>query len=386
MEEKPFDEKAVYALALLFENFWILRSDDPAAYQTIREREHVVKRYVSDKFGYDLMVHQHFAKLEKMPVDPKPWMGIQAFQEPLDYAIFCCGLAFAEQKSADEQFLLSDLADDIATMYPGAMPLDWTLFQHRKSLVRALKMLSELRILQVVDGDLEGYVRSEDTDVLYEITVYARYFMRSYPENLFQFRSIQSLLEKGWERHRTDERRKRVYRQLMLSPAVHRSSGDDADFAYIRQFRNRLREDFEEHTPFTLETYKNTAMLVSHDRPQRYTLFPGNKGIMDVLLHFAAVVRSKVEENEDMINEFGDVRLPMAEATQWVIETKEVYGDGWSKAYREAGQASLMTDITNTLIDWEMAKVDEDYGMVVLHSAFGRMYGVYPKDFEEEHQ
>src|SRR5690625_5400262 len=109
MGANRFDEKAQTGLRLLMEKFWVLRRQEPGLYQLIREREKTIKRYVDDKFGFDLIVHQHFIKLEKIPVETKSWMGIQDFQEPRDYAIFCCALAFTEDQSVYDQFLLSDI-------------------------------------------------------------------------------------------------------------------------------------------------------------------------------------------------------------------------------------------------------------------------------------
>ncbi|MDF9298626.1 TIGR02678 family protein, partial [Geobacillus stearothermophilus] len=96
--ETAFDDKAKEALAALFEQFWIIRDQEPDLYQLVREREHVLKKYVEEKFGYRLIVHRYFAKLEKIPADPEPWMGIESFQEPLDYALFCCLMAYLEGK------------------------------------------------------------------------------------------------------------------------------------------------------------------------------------------------------------------------------------------------------------------------------------------------
>src|SRR5690606_6688538 len=111
LREAAFDAQTGDALALLFEHFWILRAEEPEAYRLIRDREQKLKRYVQDKFGMELIIHQHFAKLEKIPVEPQSWMGITAFQERMDYSIFCCALAYTEQKAIDEQFLLSDLTE-----------------------------------------------------------------------------------------------------------------------------------------------------------------------------------------------------------------------------------------------------------------------------------
>lgn len=107
---------------------------------------------------------------------------------PLDYSIFCCGLAFCERRSIDEQFLLSDMTEDIQDLYPGEFPLDWTNYQHRKSLVRALNKMVELSLIKTVDGDIELFKNHEDHEVLYEVTVYSRYFMRTYPDELFIMR------------------------------------------------------------------------------------------------------------------------------------------------------------------------------------------------------
>ncbi|MTH54254.1 TIGR02678 family protein [Bacillus mangrovi] len=377
----PFDEKTEDALGILFEQFWVLRSDDPAAYHLIREREHSLKRYLSEKFGFDLIIHQHFIKLEKIPVDPKSWMGIQEFTEPMDYAVFCCALAFSERRSVDEQFLLSDLTEDVQEMYPGEFPLDWTNFQHRKSLVRALKKLMELKLIKAVDGEIDLFAASEEEEVLYEVTVYARYFMRSYPEDLFRYETIEEILVSEWSRQQ-DERRKRVYRKLMFSPIVYRESEDDPDFAYIRNFRNRLRDDLEEHTPFRLEVYKNAALLIMPERKQRYTLYPDQRGISDISLQIAAWIR--LEKERFQADERGEIRITYSEAEQLIADVKGENGHGWSKQYRESSAAQVTEEWLQLLGDWELAYMEPETDLIVLQSGLGRMIGVYPKDYVKE--
>jgi uncharacterized protein (TIGR02678 family) len=381
--EEAFDEQTVDALALLFEQFWILRDEEPEAYRLIRDRELKLKRYLQDKFGLDLILHQHFAKLEKIPVEPQCWMGIQAFQEPMDYAIFCCALAYTEQKAVDEQFLLSDLAERIQELYTGDFPLDWTLYQHRRSLVRALKQVIEFRLIRTIDGNLELFQTSEEEEVLYEATVYSRYFMRSYPDDLFKFETIEELIEQDWMRHQEDQRRKRVYRKLMMTPFVYRKSEDDPDFAYIRNFRNRLREDFEQHTPFRLEVFKNAAMLTLPDPKKRYTLFPDTSGIVDVALHTVAVIREQL--NGLAIDEFGELRLPLARFQTIVRETKEIYGHGWAKKYRDLTLEALSDEIIALWQAWAMAVVEEEEThMLTILPGVARMIAFYPKDYEKE--
>ena len=382
MERNTFDEKAQHALRILMEKFWILRLEEPKTYQFIREREKVLKRYVEEKMGFELIVHQHFIKLEKIPVEPKAWMGIEDFQEPRDYAVFCCALAFTENRTVEEQFLLSEICEDIKDLYPGEFALDWTNYNHRRSLVRVIKQLEKLSILKVVEGEIEQFSMDEDQEVLYEITIYARYFMRSYPDDLFTYERTQDILNAEWDRHEQGERRKRVYRKLMISPVVYRESEDDMDFAYIRNYRNRLREDLEEHTIFRLEVFKNAAMLVSEERKQELTLFPDQKAIMDVVLHFASFIRG--DETRFQPDELGNIRLSKVALQQAIKELHALYGAGWSKQYREGSIASTMNELTETLYKWEMLFIDELTGAYMIRPLLGRVAGKYPKDFLEE--
>ncbi|HLS09180.1 TIGR02678 family protein [Lentibacillus sp.] len=378
METNQFDEKAEKALGLLLEKFWVLRLHEPELYQMIREREKVLKRYVDDKLGFELIVHQHFIKLEKIPVEAKSWMGIQDFQEPRDYAMFCCALAFTENRSVDEQFLLSDICEEIKDLYPGEFPLDWTNYNHRRSLVRVIKVLEKLSILKSVEGEIDHFTMNQEQEVLYETTVYARYFMRSYPKDLFEYDTAEAILASEWERHEADERRKRVYRKLFLSPVVHREGEDDADFAYIRNFRNRLREDIEAHSQFRLEVFKSAALLVAEEKKQELTLFPDQKAIMDVALHIASFLRRQDSYQPD---ELGTIRISRIALEEIVANVREIYGKGWSKHYREASISTITNELVDLLFDWEMLEIEPVTHAYVIKPLFGRATGHYPKDF-----
>lgn len=379
--ELEFDEKTVEALARLFEQFWILREEEPEAYLLIRNREQLLKRYLQEKFGLELIVHQHFAKLEKIPAEPESWMGIQSFQNSMDYAIFCCALAYAEQKGIDEQFLLSDLAERIQELYPGEIPLDWKNYQHRRSLVRALKEVIGLHLIKTIDGNLDQFQLSDEEEVLYEVTIYSRYFMRSYPDDLYQYSSMDELLMQEWNRQPDDQRRKRVYRKLMMVPFVYRKNEEDQDFAYIRNFRNRLRDDFEQHTPFRLEVFKNVAMLTLPDPKKRYTLFPDNRGITDAALHTMAVIRENKATLD--ITELGTVRIPRASFDMFVRQTKEKYGHGWSKKHRDETPEETAHQIIEVWEEWNMAEWDEETRMLTILPGAARLTAFYPADYEK---
>ena len=169
----------------------------PEQYQLIRQYEPILRNYFFEKCGWRLVQHPQFYKLEKIPAEPEGWMGITDFQQPRDYALLCCVMAFVEEKNVDEQFLLSELCENILALYPHETApdesLNWENYNHRRSLVRALKFAVETGLVRQVDGDSEQFAMRRESEALYEVTLMARYFLRSYPKDLHQYSSLQEL-------------------------------------------------------------------------------------------------------------------------------------------------------------------------------------------------
>ena len=377
---KGFDDKAKAALEQLFERFWIVREDDPLTYQMIREREHALRRYCTEKFGYQLIVHRYFIKLEKIPVEPESWMGIQDFQHPRDYAIHCCLLAFLERKSVDEQFLLSEICEYLSVEYPSHMTLDWTNYEHRKSLIRVLNVAASFKIIRIVDGEIAAFIQNEAQEVLYEVPVIARYFMRSYQKDLVKFNSLQDILNEEYSKDSSEYRRHRVYRKLFLSPVTYRGSLDDSDFLYLRNYRNRIKADIEEHTDYRFELYKNAALLCVKTGSTLKTSFPNTKALSDVVLQFAYVLREQL--NLYSISELGIIKISHPDFENMTIEVSKRFQNGWSKALRDTSIKQLSNDLLQLLIDWKMASVEEESSMILLMPLLGRTVGIYPNNFK----
>ena len=375
-----FDEKAIEGMDLLFHHYWILRGDHPEWYQLIREREKVLRRYISEKFGLRLIVHQYFIKLEKIPVEPERWMGIQDFQEPMDYAIFCCALSFLEGKSVDEQFLLSDLCQEIQADYPGEFALDWTLYIHRKSLIRAVKVLMDFQIIRAIDGDIGRFDHNEEQEVLYEATVYSRYFMRSYPDDFVSYKHWDELIKEDWKLNQEDERRKRVYRKLFFSPGLHRMDSQDPDFQYIRNFRNRLSEDIENHSLYKLHIFKNTAFL-SVDGPKQYhQVYPNSKASTDIMLQFSTYMHDHLDHFKPKEN--GEIVLTEGEMDEVIEILRRQFEKGWSKYFREKSTNAIRMELIEAMKNWVMAEVEEESSFIKIKPLLGVLTGIFPADFE----
>lgn len=383
-QKQQYDETAQEAAETLLEQLWVIREKEPEIYQMIRERENELRNYFFDKLGYRLFVHRHFAKLEKIPAEPEPWMGIQSFQHPRDYTLLSLLLAFLEGKTVDEQFLLSELIEEMKGLNPIQGELDWNHYEHRKSLVRVLQFAQEHGILETIDGDIEAFHFIENNEVLFEVPIISRYFMRSYPKDLFQFNSIEELLEAEWigeDENAGLKRRHRIYRKLLLSPVTYSIGPNDPDFLYLRNYRNRIREDIEKHTSFQFELYKNAAMLTLPEKKAAFTLFPDNRAIVDITLQFAHIVRNLKEEEDIPLQYDGNILLTLTDFEHWVRLTQDQFGAGWSKYYREATMKQITKDLLEILEEWKMAAKDEETGTIRLLPLLARVAGQYPRDF-----
>lgn len=385
MSERVFDDIAKEAAASLLENFWILREEQPEEYQSIRERESVLRTFFLEKLGFNLVIHRMFTRIEKIPVEPAAWMGIQAFKSLKDYIIFCCILAYLEGKTIDEQFLLSNLCEELAALYPQEESLDWTHYEHRKSLVRILQFVTELGLVKLIDGNIGEFNYSETSEALYEVPLVSRYFLRSFPRDLTGLLRKEDFLRPSVG---TDEdentgvrRRHRVYRRLFLCPVMYSEGPEDPDYLYLRNYRNRIRDDVEKYSSFQFELFKNCALLTLSENKKIYSIFPDNKAISDIALQFAGIIREEKEQEDIPLQYDGSLCLTPVDFERRVACCKELYGAGWSKQYREASLQETAGDLLELLVDWQMASQEESTGVITLRPLLARTVGRYPNDF-----
>ncbi|RYL95844.1 TIGR02678 family protein [Sporolactobacillus sp. THM7-4] len=370
------DDQIQEGLAQLFENYWILREENPELYHQLRKNEKELKRIIDEKFGLRLHIHSQFIKLEKIPTDPKGWMGITDFQDKMDYTMFACALAFMETKEQNDYFLLSHLVEDIRENYPDPDTLDWTNYRHRLSLVRVVSRLLDLHLMDKIEGDITKFAQNEEFEALYRVTLYARYFMRSYPQDIYQYEDWHALVRDEMENIDTHGRRWEVYRELIMHPNVSRTpENNDQLFNYIRVQRRSIEDFFERYTPFHFELTKDTAMLTMTERKKMYTLFPSQQAIDEILLQMAGLVRDRRPARDP----FGRVSLTMPE---WLLlgqELQHEFSHGWSKEYREMSTDRLAEKLVTQAVDWQL--VEREAEQVVILPVFARFRGVYSKNF-----
>lgn len=334
------------------------------------ERIFTIKDFKNKRFRYQLSeysveIERLTVKLENMNVDgasldigllgeiraqiegmrsaarAQIWMGLPGFEEPLDYVMLCLVLLFLENKGKGEQFILSQLTESIDINSKDIHKIDWTLFRHRKSLVRALRFAVDAGMIKSYDGDTGRFADDAENEVLYESSGLSRYFARLFARPVtadMTIEDIENETELDIDHDRGDYRRHRVYRKLLFTPAVYRS--DTADFDYIKNFRGFIARDIERMTEGRFELHRTAALMTLPQSSRCKALFPSSKAISDMVLQLNFALRHR-----DDIPESETLSMPYSEFYGIALTLIRGHSAGWSKEYREKSPDEILSEI-----------------------------------------
>ncbi len=392
METEEEKEELRQAAELLLEKQWILRREMPEEYFLIRRYEKRLREYFREKCGWPLLVNARYYKLEKIPAKPQAFMGIAEMQSPEDYVLLCCTMAFLEEQEVDGQFLLSDLCEALLSYYPqeeSVEQLNWESYNWRKALIRVIHYLLDIQVLRAVEDESETFLRGGMQDgalageALYEVTILARCFLRSYPRELQDYRTAEDLCRMDFLGGAAEapellrRKRNRIYRSLLLQPVYYRMRESEEDFVYLRNMANRLNEEINELFDLELELYQDTAMAVSYERSTWFNdIFPYRmRGVHDVILQFSSAFREQENWQDKKI-------LSLHEFRQFLERLAERYGSGWTKEFREMGGKRLTHTVLEEMLSWGMAGFERETELIHLLPALFRVSGAYPEDYE----
>ena len=369
-------------LEVLLNKRWILKSKERELYYQMKDEAGAVKKFLTEKLGYQLIVNPYLVKVEKLPAKPENWMGIQEFTEPIQYAFFCLILMFLEDKEAQEQFVLSELTEYVQSQYTEEK-IDWTVYHYRRHLIKVMKYCVAVGILDVDDGSEDSFVKDEGSEVLYENSGASRYFMRNFTQDIMNYRDYTDFLKAEWigvDEDRGIVRRQRVYRSLLMSPGIYLNEETEEDFDYVRHYRNTIREELEQLFPCELQVYRNSVYLVLAPECRMGRSIPEENTLSDILLLLAGLVRKKVEKKKYLLQADESVSLSGEEFRSLLEECKKKFGAGLIKTYREMTTEEFYREVSAYLTGLELVHKERD--RVVLKPVFGRIIGEYPEDFK----
>jgi len=369
----------------LLDRFWITRTANKDLYFTVKRALPLYRRLINEQLGWNLIVNEAVIKLEKVPPKAMPWMGIQGFQEPIDYCLLCAMLLFLSDLDDGEQFLLSSLTEALETLLAETESVDWTRFPHRKALVRVLQYAQQIGLLIVYDGVSEGFGSDQTQEVLYENTGLSRYFTVHFGRDIMRCGSIEDFEAFSWEGEEAErgrQRIQRVYRQLILAPALYWSEQNSTDYDYVKNQRPWLSRYLGEALGGELQIHRNGAFFVLDEENRFGLVHPRDAAISDAALLLCAQLREQIIAGVYPRGEDDTVLLTRRELQHEVAQCRAKYGSGWGRRLRELPGDKLFQELTAYMADWMLLEEQEDG--FVLYPAAGKWIGRYPARYQEE--
>lgn len=365
----------------LLDNYFIPKNSNKEMYYAVKDSAKEFKTFITEKLGFNLLVRNEFIKLEKLPGRAESWMGIEEFNDKKEYVFFMLILMFLEDKGKEEQFLLSHVVDYISSNAEDG-GVEWTDYKTRRQLVNVIKFCIKLDLFVVNDEEDKDFAQNEDTEALYENTGISKYVVRNFPIDIMKCRDYKDLEDQNShliDSERGFMRRNRVYRRLLLAPVVYNEGPEDEDYAYIKNFRARIEEDFKHYLNWNLHVHRNGALVVPGENENIKNSFPSTAGISDVVLHVNKKICELVKEGQ-LKREANDLLIISEESFRNILtEVRKAKGQGFSKEYRECGEEKLYCEVFQYMKSFSMIDKKQD---IYIYPVISKIIGDYPEDYD----
>lgn len=377
-------------LEMLLRKRWILKSEDKELYYKIRDAIGELRKFSTEKLGCQIIDNSMLIKMEKIPVVPEVYMGINQFSSREEYVYLCILLMFLEDKDAQEQFILSQLTEYITANMPGKVT-DWTLYNNRRYLIKVLRFAVEQGIINVTDGTDDMFMNDALGEVLYENTGASKYFMRNFSKDIMEYSRPEDFNESEWfevDEDRGFVRRHRVYKRLLFAPAMYREDGSDEDFEYLKYYKGRLIDELEQIFDCHVHIHRGSAYVLSGEDCSIGATFPGNNALADVLLLCFGKIREKIEGNEWMVTQDEMCVIDLVAFETLIKNVKREFGAGFSKMYRDMPEGEFANIVIDEMERWMFVKKIKNTHQIKICPLVGKIQGGYPKDYTggKEHE
>ena len=370
-------------LKTLLKNYIILRSDKKDAYYRIKDNYNEFKKFIVENLGYNLIIRSDFIKLEKLPGKAESFMGIDEFNNTIEYVMLMLLLVFLEDKGKDDQFLLSHITESLISNDIG-VKFDWTDYSTRRSLIKVLKFMIKNNIISITDGDEDSFALDNTKEVLFESIGVSKYLIKNFSDEILDYSSYEDLFKEraiDIDKDKGIIRKYRVYRKLLLSSVVYRHESQE-DYDYIKNYRTHIEENFNKYLGWTLHIHKNGAIVIPEERENGLMMFPNGRAISDVILFVLSEIRKRIVEGEIGINEEDIAIINKIDFEQILIDIRRTKGHGFSKEFRESSDGKFLSEV---IIEMEKFKFIKDTGEAIkILPLCGKIIGDYPEDYKWE--
>jgi uncharacterized protein (TIGR02678 family) len=336
---------------------WITKDSDAELFYWIKDQYTELRDWFAEYTGFLLILTRTMAKLDKAPLTAQPWMGIEGFREVRDYTFFTYALWFLEGKTELDQFVLTDIVEQVSEQMGAAgISVDWENYQHRLSMVRALKKLRKLEVLVHIDGDETDWAHSGQKNVLYECSPSARYVLRHFPRVMRQYQAVNDFNELIVYPETADgelrKRRHRVFRRLLLEPALSDRDWHPDDLFYVVTQRRTIIDNMQFMFGLEGTRYREGLYFFYPELSGECELFPTAAGVSDLTLIFAGELRRRLGDRDWYVTEQGTIELTRTDVESILYGLKRKFEDYWSKEHRMMGLGELADALTSHMAEW----------------------------------
>ncbi len=366
----------------MLESFWIVRGENGSDYVRVKHAaDNEMKNFINGFLGWKLIINNKLIKLEKIPVEAQPFMGISEFQSTMDYCLLCALLIYLSDIDEGGQFLLSELTDALEKITAETTDIDFNRYSDRKSLVRMLRFSQDMCLLKIAEGSLYNIENDRSKEILYENTGLSVYFSVHHDRDISEYSSYRDF--ENTETIYTDSekgylRTNRVYRRLVLQPAMYWDSSLDPDGIYLKNQRRSISNYLDKYLDGRLDIYNGSAFYMLSEDALFGDVHPSDKMLSGLVLLLCGEIRNKLSEirgsNENVC------RFEKSEFYNLICKCREKYSCGLSKEYKELPDDKLTSAVTEYMVKFKM--LEQDNECFILKDGIFKAVGKYPDDLK----
>lgn len=364
--------------ALLY-NFWITKEEEPELYYKIKSSQNRLKDFIIKNLGSNLIIHEKFIKLEKIPTLVKANNGIDTFSSTLDYVILLIVLIFLEDKAKGDRFILSDLIEYIKntaiTLELDHIP-DWNLMSDRRSFSNVMNFLTDISAIKVKDSEKISFIENKDSDALYESMGISNYIMRLFDNEIYDVTNELEFLRNEFltqNEERGDIRRYKVFRNLLFTPSVFSNDLSFNEVDYIRKNRGYIKNEIEKNLDLETEITYNMGIVYDDINSTQKDNFPNNKKISEVVLMINERILKDINDGKLTLSDDEVVYVDKVYLEQIMIEIKKDKKPYLSKYYKDLTNDKFYNEIFDYMLKYNFInKVDDK---IIIYPTVGKLIG-----------
>ena len=364
----------------LLYNFWIVKDGNEEIYYKIKYNQNKIKDFVSKNLGSNLIIHNRFIKLEKIPSYLVASEGINTFNNVEDYIFLALILLYLEDKARGDLFVLTDLIDYVKntsiTLELNHIP-DWSLKKDRKGIDAAINFLVNLSAIKVKDRDKVSFVDNRESQALYEVTGISNYIMRLFDTSITDITDINDFLKlefQNQDEEKGDVRRYKVFRNILYLPSTSTKSITSSEIDYIKKNRNYIKNEISSKLDMEVEITNNLTLLYDDTSSTMKDNFPNNKKITEIVLMVNKEILDDIKNGKIILDNYECASVDISYLKMIIKRIKNEKIPYIGKTLEKETFDKFYKEVVNYMCMYNFISIDGD--LVTINPTISRMVGI----------